>query len=385
MLVVVDQPATIGALAVAVAQDMGITVGYLPGLSMRRIADLTPGSAKTDAKDAAVIAGAARTMPHTLRAINASDEEAAALSMLTGFDLDLARQVNQTANRIRGLYTQIHPALEAVVGPWLEHDAVLEVIAAWPTPADLKRAGKARIDARLKKHGCRRHATWAGQIVSALEHQTVVVAGTDAAAVVLPHLARQRISPRAQRADVAAQAGGPGGWPTLMCQVLTTRARDQGSRPPPSLLAQTLGKDLQAPAPSWPPTPGSLPSHAAPAPRSVVSTSPTAATRGSSAPCSCPPSPPCAPTPSPRPTTSANATKTKRLGPSRPHPGPPPYPAPARHDPQPHPLQPTTSHETTHRHLTHHIGLLCLVRLPDWLHRRELYRLPQAAAPSLIR
>ena len=124
---VVDQPATIGALAVAVAQDMGITVGYLPGLSMRRIADLTPGSAKTDAKDAAVIAGAARTMPHTLRAINASDEEdAAALSMLTGFDLDLARQVNQSANRIRGLYTQIHPALERVLGPWLEHDAILE-------------------------------------------------------------------------------------------------------------------------------------------------------------------------------------------------------------------------------------------------------------------
>ena len=27
-----------------------------------------------------------------------------------------------------------------------------------------------------------------------------------------------------------------------MCQVLTTRARDQGSRPPPSLLAETLGK-----------------------------------------------------------------------------------------------------------------------------------------------
>ena len=91
--VLVDQPATIGALAVAVAQDMGITVGYLPGLSMRRIADLTPGSAKTDAKDAAVIASAARTMPHTLRAISTSDEDAAALSMLTGFDLDLARQV----------------------------------------------------------------------------------------------------------------------------------------------------------------------------------------------------------------------------------------------------------------------------------------------------
>ncbi|SDN94964.1 Transposase [Actinomyces ruminicola] len=106
LLVVVDQPATIGALAVAVAQAMGITVGYLPGLSMRRIADLTPGSAKTDAKDAAVIADAARTMPHTLRAIDASDEDAAALSMLTGFDLDLARQVNQTEGTYPG---PVHP------------------------------------------------------------------------------------------------------------------------------------------------------------------------------------------------------------------------------------------------------------------------------------
>ena len=116
---VVDQPATIGALAVAVAQDMGITVGYLPGLSMKRIADLTPGSAKTDAKDAAVIAGAARTMPHTLRAISPSDEDAAVLSMLTGFDLDLARQVNQTKGRIRGPVIHPGPAQpsRAVVGP----------------------------------------------------------------------------------------------------------------------------------------------------------------------------------------------------------------------------------------------------------------------------
>ena len=83
---------------------------------MRRIADLTPGSAKTDAKDAAVIAQAARTMPHTLRAVTTSDEDAAALSMLTGFDLDLARQVNQTANRIRGLHTQTPPSPRAGAG-----------------------------------------------------------------------------------------------------------------------------------------------------------------------------------------------------------------------------------------------------------------------------
>ena len=50
-------------------------------------------------------------MPHTLRAVSASDKEAGALSMLTGFDLDLARQVNQSANRIRGQsFTQTPPS-----------------------------------------------------------------------------------------------------------------------------------------------------------------------------------------------------------------------------------------------------------------------------------
>ena len=58
----------------------------------------------------AVIAGAARTMPHTLRAVTTSDEETAALSMLTDFDLDLARQLNQTANPIRSQsFTQTPP------------------------------------------------------------------------------------------------------------------------------------------------------------------------------------------------------------------------------------------------------------------------------------
>ena len=41
----------------------------------------------------------------------------------------------------------------------------------------------------------------------------MVVAGTDAAGTVLPHLARQLIAPRAQRADIAAPAGDPGGGP----------------------------------------------------------------------------------------------------------------------------------------------------------------------------
>ena len=80
VLVVVDQPASIGALAIAVARSMGIEVGYLPGLAMRRIADLYPGEGKTDARDAFVIADAARTLPHTLRWVGPDEQTGAVLA-----------------------------------------------------------------------------------------------------------------------------------------------------------------------------------------------------------------------------------------------------------------------------------------------------------------
>ncbi|WP_281727953.1 IS110 family transposase [Streptomyces sp. RKND-216] len=60
VLVIVDQPASIGALPLTVARDAGCQVACLPGLAVRRVADLYPGEAKTDAKDAAVIASMRR-------------------------------------------------------------------------------------------------------------------------------------------------------------------------------------------------------------------------------------------------------------------------------------------------------------------------------------
>lgn len=205
VLVVVDQPATIGALAVAVAQAMGITVAYLPGLAMRRIADLYPGNAKTDQRDAFIIAQAARTMPHVLRTLRTIDEDEAELGMLTGFDDDLARQITQTRNRIRGLFTQIHPGLERVIGPRLDHQAILAMLQTWPVPDDLKKAGRARIGAKLKKHGARRWQAWANEIIDALATQTVTVTGTNAAAVVIPHLAQTLAGLYRQRDDVETQ------------------------------------------------------------------------------------------------------------------------------------------------------------------------------------
>lgn len=207
LLLVVDQPATIGALPVAVAQAADVTVGYLPGLAMRRIADLHPGEAKTDARDAFIIAEAARTMPHTLRSIQVADEQLAELTMLCGFDDDLAKQATATSNRIRGLLTQIHPALERVLvlGPRLDHPAVLDLLRTWPTPEALRHAGRRRIGNRLTKLAPRMGERLAADIIAALDQQTVTVVGTNAATIVLPQLARMLADIRDSRDKIFTQ------------------------------------------------------------------------------------------------------------------------------------------------------------------------------------
>src|SRR5699024_3300757 len=103
------------------------------------------------------------------------------------------------------LYTQIHPSLERVLGPRLDHPAVVDLLADWPTPAKLAQAGRKRITTRLKKRAPRMAARLADEIINAIGEQTVVVVGTNAAGTVLPHLARQLAALREQRADVSEQ------------------------------------------------------------------------------------------------------------------------------------------------------------------------------------
>ncbi|GAB2470476.1 IS110 family transposase [Streptomyces incanus] len=189
VLVVVDQPASIGALPLAVARDMGCPVAYLPGLTMRRIADLYPGEAKTDARDAFVIADAARVMPHTLRSVDLEDETIAELEMIVGFDDDLAGEATRVSNRLRGLLTQIHPHLERVLGPRIQHPAVLTLLERFGSPAQIRKAGRRRLVTLIRPKAPRMAERLVEDIFTALDEQTVVVPGTDAAALIVPSLA----------------------------------------------------------------------------------------------------------------------------------------------------------------------------------------------------
>nr|WP_255372433.1 IS110 family transposase [Corynebacterium sp. CNJ-954] len=114
VLLIVDQPNTIGALPVAVARTCDCSVAYLPGLAMRKAADLYPGRAKTDQRDAFIIANTTRTMPHTLRALDRNAEVFPALKMPSGLDDDIVRNCTRTINRLRSILVQIYPSLERV-------------------------------------------------------------------------------------------------------------------------------------------------------------------------------------------------------------------------------------------------------------------------------
>lgn len=175
ILLVVDQPATKGALPVAVARD------------------------------AAIIAEAARTLPHALRSLKLADEQIAELSILCGFDDDLATQTTQASNCIRGLLTQIHPALERVLGPRLDHPAVLDLLRRYPSPEKNDSLGEKKLATQLSKLAPHVGKRLAADITLALTEQSVVVPGTNAAVVVLPHLALQLITLRKQRDEAALE------------------------------------------------------------------------------------------------------------------------------------------------------------------------------------
>ena len=81
---------------------------------MRKATDPYPVQAKTDNRDAFIIADTARTMPHTLRSVGRNSEVLSALKMLSGFDDDIPRDCTRTVNRLRSVLTQIYPSLKRV-------------------------------------------------------------------------------------------------------------------------------------------------------------------------------------------------------------------------------------------------------------------------------
>ena len=209
VLVIVDQPNTIGSLPLTVARDMGARTAYLPGGAMRKAAQLLPGGSKTDRRDARVIASTALRMPETLRDCEPDDETMAALRLLSGWDEDTAHELTRTVNRLRGLLLHLHPALErALAGDRIKSDTALGLLEHYKGPDGLRRAGAARIREYARRHGLKGTAITdavADAIADAIAEQTVTVPGTRAAESLIPQLASDIRRLRDRRTDISRQ------------------------------------------------------------------------------------------------------------------------------------------------------------------------------------
>ena len=136
-LAVVDQRRNIGTTVVRRARAAGIEVAYLPGIAANRASSLFPGDAKTDERDAEVIARTAMGVPQALRPV---PEEGAleGARRLEAQRCDLLRDRTHCVNRLRALLLESNPAFEReldceaawalslmsrVGGPWQMLDA----------------------------------------------------------------------------------------------------------------------------------------------------------------------------------------------------------------------------------------------------------------------
>ncbi len=310
---VIDTTSSAASLLLETAARREVPVAYVTGRAMRRAADLYAGAAKTDPKDAAVLADYARRNADRLTWTAPSDELLVRLRILNGRDADLAADATRAANRLRDALLAVSPALERALGDKLAiSGGARDTLVRWGTPTALRSAGRARIRTRIAKRSPRTADRLTDAISAALDAQSITVTAEATWGDTITELATDldRICGRRDQlaGDIeAAFMEHPLGKSSPAC---AGSAREP--EPGPSLRSATPTASPTAAA--SPPTPGSPPSTgnqgAAPSPAN-----PEAATTASRTPCSPQPSSPPSTTQTPAPTTSANAQKANATTP----------------------------------------------------------------------
>lgn len=190
------------SLLIALLAGRGQPVAYLTGLAVHRASGTYRGEGKTDAKDAFVIADQAR-MRHDAGLLRPGDEIAVDLRILTGRRSDLVADRTRQINRLRAQLLEIFPALERAFD-YSTSKAALILLTGYQTPAAIRRAGMAGIQAWLREHKARNAAAVARAAVQAAQAQHTAVPGEGPGAVVAARLAAEVMSLDEQIAEISA-------------------------------------------------------------------------------------------------------------------------------------------------------------------------------------
>ena len=173
-LVVVDQVRNIGALALSRARAAGMPSAYLPGLAAHEAARLFDGDAKTDERDAMVIAKTALGIPDALLPVPHPDPAVAAAQR----DF-LTCESTRSKNRLRSILLESCSEFESLVD--LSDVSELRLMAALRGPWSVADAGRRRAAALAR--GARRGKVDAlvGSVGSSTRPDAAAIAAEDRA------------------------------------------------------------------------------------------------------------------------------------------------------------------------------------------------------------
>lgn len=190
------------SLMIALLAGHGQPVAYLTGLAVHRASGTYRGEGKTDARDAFVIADQAR-MRRDPGMLRPGDEIAVDLRILTARRGDLVADRTRQVNRLRAQLLEIFPALERAFD-YSKSKAALILLTGYQTPAAIRRAGAAGLEAWLRKARARNATAVAQAAAAAAAAQHTAVPGERLAAQMVAHLAREVMSLDEQIAEINA-------------------------------------------------------------------------------------------------------------------------------------------------------------------------------------
>lgn len=184
----VDVTGTMSGLLLALLAAHDQTVKYVPGRVANKMADTYSGEAKTDARDAYVIAETVRQRGD-LTEVEVAAMLVTELRLLVTHRTDLVRLIN----RLRDVLSGYFPSLERAFD-YAHSRGALVLLTGYQTPAAIRRIGQSRLQAWLVKRKVRSADQVAAAALAAAAAQHTVVPGQDVAATIVADLAAQLLA-----------------------------------------------------------------------------------------------------------------------------------------------------------------------------------------------
>jgi transposase len=191
------------ALLEAVLFEQGERIFHVPGVAVNRARDAYGGEAKSDPRDARIIADQLRLRWRSLPEVRLRGEAAAEVRALVGHRRDLVQEQTRRIARLRGLLSEVFPGLEAALN--LTRKGALLVVTKAARPTTVRGLGQARLARWLKSRGVRKAHELAGRVLGAAQAQRLELPAAEVKATLAAEIATEILRAKERLAALDAR------------------------------------------------------------------------------------------------------------------------------------------------------------------------------------